>query len=104
MRVYVKVVEVDEGGVLRRVAGVCDEELLGKIFRDGDLVLEVNEEFFKGDLVEVDEAVAIVESSNNVLAVGERIVSKLITSGVAHPLAINRIAGIPYTLILRYES
>lgn len=104
LRVYVKVTEVDQEGILRRVVGACDEELLGKVFRDGDLVLEVNEEFFKGYVMEIDEAVALIESSNNVLAVGERIVSKLIDAGLTHPLAVNRIAGIPYTLILRYES
>ncbi|MEM0285500.1 MAG: DUF424 family protein [Sulfolobales archaeon] len=104
LRVYIKVVEVDDGGSLRKVVGVCDEDLLGKVFRDGDLVLEINEEFFGGDIVEIDEAIALVESSNNVLAVGENIVSKLIEVGLAHPLAVNRISGIPYTIILRYES
>ncbi len=100
--VYVRVVEVDEGGVVRRVAGVCDEELLGRVFREGDLVLEVNEEFFGGHVVELDEAVAIVESSDNVMAVGELVVSRLIEAGLVHPLSVNRIAGIPYALILRY--
>lgn len=104
MRVYIKVIEVDEGGVLRKVVGACDEELLGKVFRDGDLVLEINEEFFKGDVVEIEEAVALIESSHNILAVGEHIVGKLVAAGLAHPLAVNRIAGVPYTLILRYES
>ncbi|MDW8010004.1 MAG: DUF424 domain-containing protein [Sulfolobales archaeon] len=102
LRVYVKVVEVSEGGVVRRIAGMCDEELLGKVFRDGDLVLEVNEEFFGDSLVELDEAVAIAESSESVMAVGERIVSKLVGAELVHPLAVGRIAGVPYSLILRY--
>ncbi|MCX8184859.1 MAG: DUF424 family protein [Sulfolobales archaeon] len=102
MRVYVKVIEVDEGGVVRRITGMCDEELLGKAFRDGDLVLEVNEEFFGGSVVELDEALAIAESSESVMAVGERIISKLIHAKLVHPLAVNRIAGIPYSFILRY--
>ncbi len=100
--VYVKVVEVSEGGVVRRVAGVCDGELLGKVFREGDLVLEVNEEFFGGHLVELDEAVAIVESSDNVMAVGEVVVRRLVEAGLVHPLSVSRIAGVPYALILRY--
>lgn len=103
MKIYVKIMEASEGGLLRRVVGACDEELLGKAFREGDLVLEVNEEFFNGDLLDIDEAVAVIESSDNVMAVGERIVGKLVELGLVHPLAVGKIAGIPYVLILRYE-
>jgi len=103
LRAYVKVSEVDAEGAVRRVAGACDEELLGKTFREGDLVLEVNEEFFGGELVELDEAVAMIEMSDNVMVVGERLVSRLVEAGLVHPLAVKRIGGVPYTLILRYE-
>ncbi|MEM1623574.1 MAG: DUF424 family protein [Sulfolobales archaeon] len=104
LRVYIKVVEVYEGGSLRKIVGVCDEDLLGKVFRDGDLVLEINEEFFGGDIVEIDEAIALVESSNSALAVGKNIVSKLIEVGLTHPMAVSSVSGVPYTIILRYES
>lgn len=103
MRAYVKVSEVDAEGVVRRVVGACDEELLGKIFREGDFILEVNEEFFGGELVELDEAIAIIEMADNVMAVGERLVNELVKVGLVHPLAVRRIGGVPYTLILRYE-
>jgi len=99
----VKISEVDDEGVVKRVVGACDEELLGKTFREEDLILEVNEEFFGGELMELDEAVAIIEMANNVMAVGERLVNKLVEAGLVHPLAIRRIGGVPYTLILRYE-
>ncbi len=98
-----KISEVDDEGVVKRVVGACDEELLGKTFREEDLILEVNEEFFGGELMELDEAVAIIEMANNVMAVGERLVNKLVEAGLVHPLAIRRIGGVPYTLILRYE-
>lgn len=98
-----KISEVDDEGIVKRVVGACDEELLGKTFREEDLILEVNEEFFGGELMELDEAVAIIEMANNVMAVGERLVNKLVEAGLVHPLAIRRIGGVPYTLILRYE-
>lgn len=101
MRVYVKVMEVNEGGVLRRVVGMCDENLLGRTFREEDLVLEVNEEFFGGDLLELDEALYIAETSENVTAVGEVIVGKLVEAGLAHPQAVLRIAGVPYVILLQ---
>ncbi len=101
MKVYVKVMEVDEGGVFKRVVGMCDESLLGGVFREGDLVLEVNEEFFGGDLLDLDEALQIAETSENVTAVGEIIVGKLIEAGLAHPQAILRIAGVPFVILLQ---
>ena len=101
MKVYVKVMEVDEGGVIRRVVGMCDEGLLGRVFREGDLVLEVNEEFFGGDLLELDEALYIAETSENVMAVGEVIVGKLVEAGLTHPQAILRIAGVPFVILLQ---
>lgn len=101
LRVYVRVKEVDEGGVPRRVVGMCDENLLGRTFREGDLVLEVSEEFFGGDLLELDEALHIAETSENVMAVGEVIVSKLVEVGLAHPESVLRIAGVPYVILLQ---
>ena len=35
----------------------CDEELLGKILRDGKLVFKVGEEFYKGPKMPVEDAV-----------------------------------------------
>jgi len=101
LRVYVRVKEVDEGGVFRKVVGMCDENLLGKIFREGDLVLEINEEFFGGDLLELDEALHIAETSENVMAVGEVIVGRLVEVGLAHPESVLRIAGVPYVILLQ---
>ncbi len=44
--IYVKIHKNNESFV----TAVCDEELLNKIFREGKLLLDVNEHFYKGNL------------------------------------------------------
>ena len=33
----------------RNIIAVCDEELIGKSFSEGNLVLDINERFYKGE-------------------------------------------------------
>ncbi len=100
-KLYVKVMEVDDELGTKTVVAVCDAELLGKVFREGDKVLVINEEFFKGFLVDPDEVIDYIEKAYTALIVGERAVNIALKSKVIHPDAILRISGIPYAQLVR---
>ncbi len=75
--IYVKVYRV-QGEVL---LAACDEELLGKTFREGELKLEVKERFYKGELVEEDRLKELLDEATIANLTGERCVSKAIELG-----------------------
>ena len=103
--IYLKVMEVDDGLMIKTVVSVCDEELLGKVFREGDKVLAINEEFFGGELLSKDfedEIIEYLRRAYTAMIVGERSVSIALKHKVIHPEAVKKIAGIPYAQIVRY--
>ena len=83
------------------VLATCDVELLGKVLRDGRIVFEVREEFYKGLRVSVEEAVDLMRQSTVVNMVGQRIVGRAIEEGLVHPEAVLRISGVPHAQIVR---
>ena len=83
------------------VLATCDVELLGKVLRDGRIVFEVREEFYKGLRVSVEEAVDLMRQSTVVNMVGECVVGRAIEEGLVHPEAVLRISGVPHAQIVR---
>jgi len=80
---------------------ICDAEILGKTLREGKIVFNVKEEFYKGARVAIEEAVAMIANSTIVNMVGKNIVKKAIEKGYVHPEAVLRIEGIPHAQIVK---
>ncbi|MCD6428623.1 MAG: DUF424 domain-containing protein [Desulfurococcales archaeon] len=99
--VYVKVMEVDDVAGVRMVVAVCDKELLGKKFSEGEVILDVNKDFFGGFLTDIDEALHYVENAFTAMLVGENIVQEAIKAGLIHPEAVLKVSGVPYAHIVR---
>jgi len=79
----------------------CDADLLGKTFKDSDLVFEVKEEFYKGFKTNIEEAISLIEKSTIVNLVGSKIVKKAIERGYVHPEAVIEICGILHAQIIK---
>jgi hypothetical protein len=79
----------------------CDAELLGKVLREGKIVFEVREEFYKGSKVSVEEAIDLMRQSTVVNMVGKRIVDKALEKGMIHPEAVLKISGVPHAQIVK---
>ena len=80
---------------------VCDTEILGKTLREGKIVFNVKEEFYKGARVAIEEAVDMIANSTIVNMVGKNIVRKAIEKGYVHPEAVLNIEGIPHAQIVK---
>jgi len=79
----------------------CDADLLGKVLREGKIVFEVREEFYKGSKVSVEEAIGLMRQSTVVNMVGKRIVDKALERGLIHPEAVLKISGVPHAQIIK---
>jgi len=79
----------------------CDVELLGKVLREGKIVFEVREEFYKGPKMSVEEVADLMEQSTIVNMVGHCVVKKAVEKGLVHPDAVLKISGVPHAQIVK---
>jgi hypothetical protein len=83
------------------VVAVCDGDILGKKFKDGKLVLKLDENFYKGDEVcenEVKEALMCATIAN---VAGKRSVACAVECGCIDPDNVIFIDGIPHAQMVQ---
>ena len=80
---------------------ICDTEILGKTLREGKIIFDVKEDFYKGARVAVEEAVDMIANSTIVNMIGRNIVKKAIEKGYVHPEAVLNIEGVPHAQIVK---
>jgi len=64
-----------------RILAACDEELLGKTFREKDMCLKVSETFYRGELISEEILCERMKSVTIMNLVGERCVAAAQRSG-----------------------
>jgi uncharacterized protein len=88
----------------REVVAICDSELIGKTFEQGNLQLEVKESFFKGEEVSKEELTEIIKDMSTEDAtfniVGKESIKLALSEGLIHKEGIKTIQGVPYALVL----
>lgn len=77
----------------------CDKEHLGKTFTEGELKLEVKEDFYGGEVVELEIFEQKLKQADVANLVGEKVVSKAIELGLANSDSVIKIQGIPHAQI-----
>lgn len=88
----------------RRVVAVCDSDLIGKKFFEGNRQLDLRENFYAGEIfdeaktIEVLRRHALDDATFNI--VGEKAVNAAIKSGLVEEDGYGEIGGIKFTLVL----
>lgn len=88
----------------RDVVAVCDSDLIGKTFYNGEAQLDVKESFYKGEEVSTEKAIetmkfmALEDATFNI--VGEEAVKAAKEAGIISEEDVNRIQNIPFVFIL----
>lgn len=80
---------------------MCDADMLGKTLKQGKIVFHIQEKFYKGSLVSLEEAVDLIQQSTIVNMVGQKIVKKAIEKGLVHSDAVIEIKGVPHAQIVK---
>lgn len=83
------------------IVAVCDEDIIGKKFREGELVLKVDECFYKGDEAneeEVKEALCCATMAN---ISGKKSIACAVECGCIDPETIIFIEGIPHAQMVQ---
>ena len=88
----------------RNVVAVCDLDLIGKKFEEGECQLDVKENFFKGDEITTDKAIEIMkeyekeDSTFNI--VGDESINSALKAKIISEEGIKRINNVPFALVL----
>ena len=88
----------------RYIIAICDSDLLGKRFEEGNLQLDVKENFFKGEEKSAEEIINICKDMKKEDAtfniMGKESCDTAKKAGIIKEENIGEIGGIPYALIL----
>ncbi|MEM1682978.1 MAG: DUF424 family protein [Ignisphaera sp.] len=77
---YVKIHHINNNSIV----AICDEEILGKVFKEGDIILDVSPNFYKGERVDFETVLRIIEEGEIVVVTGRRIIKKLSQLGLVN--------------------
>ncbi len=97
---YVKVHYVEVGGLIEKIVAICDKELIGKKYEEGDLQLYVNPRFYGGEEMSEEEILDAIENATIINLVGEKSVSLGLKLGIVLEENIIRIANIPHAQVV----
>jgi len=90
--IYVKIHKSSESFI----TAVCDNELIGKKFKEGKLVLNISESFYKGELVNETEVEDYLKKAINLNIVGKRSCDIALKLNFISKDNILMIEGIPH--------
>ncbi len=88
----------------RGVVAVCDSELLGKKFEEGQKILEVRESFYNGEeikekkMIELMSDLAKEDATFNII--GKNSVNAALKAGIISKKGIKKVQGVPFALVL----
>ena len=98
MKVYLKI--HSRNGI--DTVACCDEELLNKVFKEGNLRIEITSQFFEGDLIKIEEAIEILQAAAYFNIVGKKIIEKAISTNILPEGGVRYINGVPMALKMMF--
>ncbi|MEM4662655.1 MAG: DUF424 family protein [Candidatus Diapherotrites archaeon] len=94
---YCKVHKTQFGCVL----AACDEELIGKNIKFGEVDFYIGEAFYKGKKVNEKVLAKLLEEHSNINLVGEKTVAVALEKGLITERSIVKIGNIPHVQIYK---
>jgi len=80
---------------------ICDPELVGKTFQDGNSKITINSNYYAERDVDEHEAKNLLEKCNSINMVGEKTISLATSLGIGSEKSIRRIEGIPFLIVFK---
>lgn len=83
------------------ILALCDTELLGKKFEEGEAQLDLSGPYFRGVEMTEREILPAAKAAKIITLVGQRSVDFFIAEKIAHRENVKKISGIPHLQIFR---
>ena len=86
------------------VIAICDSDLLGKIFEQGNKVLNIRESFYNGEEYSEEKAIKLMQDMIREDATfniaGEKSCNTALKAGIISKEGIKKVQNIPFALVL----
>lgn len=86
-----------------KLVNICDKDLIGKTIKDEKVEMHISPSYFEGELVNVDEALFLIESSSVANLVGKKIVIEVVKAEMASKHAVKKIGSTPFLMIFKFS-
>ncbi len=83
------------------LVGACDEQLLGKKFKEGKFCLDVSKQFYGGSRISAEALKHYLEEATIANLVGKQAVDCAIGLGLVDSSCVITIKGIPHAQMVR---
>ena len=83
----------------KEILAVCDEDIVGKKFEQGDLCIEISEVFYKDKKVNRKELESLLKYYGDINIVGKQSIKITLELGIIEKESIIQIKGIPHAQI-----
>ena len=88
----------------RDIVAICDSELIGEKFEEGDFQLDIKENFYKGEEVSEEQLKEIISNMSREDAtfniVGKKAISLALEQKIINREGIKKIQNIPFAMVL----
>jgi len=97
MRFSVKVTEYQKNLMLN----ICDADLLGKSISENELTMKISESYYGNEIIEIDEAKKLLETSTIINMVGKDTISLSLELGIGSENGVKKISGVPFLIVFK---
>ena len=88
----------------RDIVAICDSDLIGKRFEEGDFQIEVKESFFKGEETPHEKVLELLYDMSKEDAtfniIGKNSVGCALKAGIIKKEGITEVAKVPFAIVL----
>ena len=81
------------------MVNMSDAELIGRNIIDGELKINISENYYGKQIVEKDEAISLLKSASIMNLVGKETISLAISQGIGSESGVKIISEIPFLII-----
>ncbi|PIY90480.1 MAG: DUF424 domain-containing protein [Nitrosopumilales archaeon CG_4_10_14_0_8_um_filter_34_8] len=97
MRFSVKVTEYQKNLMLN----ICDADLLGKSISENELTMKISESYYGNEIIEIDEAKKLLETSTIINMVGKDTISLSLELGIGSENGVKKISDVPFLIVFK---
>ena len=80
----------------KTIVAVCDSELIGKVFDENKVQLDLRGDFYKGEEKSQEEIGDLMRNADGVNLVGEKAIELGLSEGVIEKSQVVKVKGIPH--------
>lgn len=86
-----------------KIVNVCDPELVGTDINDDGFQMKISREYFEGELVNAQEVIESIRSSDVANLVGRRVVDLVLEAEMASREAVRVVGGTAFLMIYKFS-